>query len=313
MIILRQLIRDAMPLFPVCLALQVTLSAAEVSTDREESAGNFRPALSIKRLNGRVAGQESQNSIGMILCWCPAGKFVMGSSLDASYHEFDEGPVNVNLSRGFWIGKFEVTEKQNLTVTRRKPKVSVGPEHPMTSVKGGDVRRFCETLTKQERDAGIIPEDWAYGLPTEAQWEYACRAGSQTAWSFADNPGQLAEYGNFADATLFARDDSRYRYADRKQKDGFATTAPVGQFQPNAWGIHDMHGNVWEWCSDKYEENLSGGIDPKGPDKGERGQVLRGGSWISLASYCRSAHRHSAVEVQEMPYVGFRVVLSCQD
>ena len=130
-----------------------------------------------------------------------------------------------------------------------------------------------------------------YRLPTEAEWEYACRAGSKTASSFDDEEGLLPEYG------WFSRNSSR-------------RTHTVGLLEPNAWGLHDMHGNVWEWCSDWYEEYPKGAVsDPTGPKEGSD-RVIRGGSWDYEAAHCRSANRNGRDPSFRFDYYGFRVALS---
>ncbi len=146
---------------------------------------------------------------------------------------------------------------------------------------------FCRKLTQQERAAGRLPEDWEYTLPTEAQWEYACRAGTTGAWA-----GEL---------------DAMAWYA----KNSGNTTHPVGQKQPNAWGLYDMHGNVWEWCRDWYADKLPGGAvtDPVGAASGAF-RVYRGGGWWLPADYCRSAYRNWSSPGDRGNDVGFRLALS---
>ena len=180
-------------------------------------------------------------------------------------------------------------------------------------MRSGDARRYADNLTKRERESSQIPQSWAYSLPTEAEWEYACRAGTSTAYSFGDSVDKLPEHGNFADRQLLRFDDSEFRYADRALDDRFSQTAPVGSYRPNPWGIHDMHGNVWEWCSDNYVRQLSGGVDPQGPKQGDgRGRIIRGGSWLSRADYCRSAMRKAHHDLNSAPYIGIRIVLKPQ-
>jgi len=257
-------------------------------------------------LTGQHAGEEAVNSIGQKFSWCPAGSFLMGSPADEPGRSYDEEQVEVRLSHGFWMAQFEVTEKEYQLVRNRKPKQPRGDDHPSTE---GDPRKFAEQLTEREQQAGQIPKSWIYTLPTEAEWEYACRAGSRNAFSFGDSPDQLHEYGNFADRQLLNYDHSTFRYASTEWDDGFARTAPVGSYRPNRWGLYDMHGNVWEWCLDRYDEQLTGGIDPVGPEKSDRGLVIRGGSWLSYPHYCRSAMRKAHHERLNADYVGFRVVL----
>ncbi len=171
-------------------------------------------------------------------------------------------------------------------------------------------RSVAAQLTKLEHESGRLPHDWLYDAPTEAQWEYACRAGHPSAYSFGADSKQITRFANFADQTLWRYNESDYRYADRQSNDGFALAAPVGSYRANAWGIHDMHGNVWEWCQDAYQVELAGGVDPTGPEKGtDRGRVIRGGSWLSRASYCRCAMRQAHHDLDAAAYIGIRLVI----
>ena len=149
---------------------------------------------------------------------------------------------------------------------------------------------FCKKLTQMEKVAGRLPEGWVYTLPTEAQWEYACRAGTTTAYSFGGNitPKQ-ANYGD---------------------NGGVGKTTPVGTYPANAWGFHDLHGNVWEWCSDWYGFYPGGSVtDPVGPSDGS-GRVTRGGGWYYLARFLRSAYRYGGRAPDDRDDVlGFRLSL----
>jgi formylglycine-generating enzyme required for sulfatase activity len=165
--------------------------------------------------------------------------------------------------------------------------------------------RFCTTLTELEREAGRLAATQRYRLPTEAEWEYACRAGTTTAYSFGDNPKGFRDYG-------WCRENSNNKLNK------------VGLKKPNPWGLHDMHGNVWEWCSDWYDTALKGGVDPTGPvtDPGHDvnqmvmgrmpSRVIRGGNRYCKPQLCRSAHRagwgHEGWRLDIL--VGFRVVCS---
>lgn len=257
------------------------------------------------------AGNEFLNSIGQIFCWCPAGSFEMGSAESEAGRSYDEDRLSVNITRGFWISKYEVTEREYLAATRRASKMPVGKNYPFTGARYGDAKRFPDSLNKLELADKIISAGWSYDLPTEAEWEYACRAGSRTAYGFGDSAKSLFQFANFADAALFNQDPSGFRYADRRSMDGFARAAPVGQFHPNTWGIHDMHGNVAEWTKDTYSVERPGGKDPIVTERqfNERGKVIRGGSWLSSSAYCRSAMRNAQVDLNDATHVGFRIVL----
>lgn len=277
---------------------------------------NFAPAadpatkLTPQSMVGKKPGDQTKNSINQKFCWCPAGSYKMGTPSTEAHRSYDEDQVDVTLTQGFWISKYEVTEREYKLIRNRSPKVSYGEDFPVVDMRSGDARQFAEKLTEHGQKAGAIAKNWIYAIPTEAEWEYACRADTTTAYSFGSSVNNLAGHGNFADQQLRQHDDSTFRYAHKKLDDGFAKLAPVGSFEPNAWGIHDMHGNAWEWCADSYFEKLPGGVNPIANGKGaERGRVIRGGSWLSHAHYCRSAMRQAHHDLNSAPYIGFRVVL----
>jgi formylglycine-generating enzyme required for sulfatase activity len=199
----------------------------------------------------------------------PAGEFLMGSSNGSER----ERPVHtVLISQAFFLGKYAVTQGQREAVMGTNPsRFQEYPSQPVEQVFWEDTQEFIRRL--KVREGGIT-----YRLPTEAEWEYAACAGSTTAYSFGDNVGQLSAY-------LWYRDNAG------------GTTHPVGQLQPNAWGLYDMHGNVWEWVQDWYGAYAAYAaeavIDPLGPASGSE-RVLRGGSWLNRARNCRAAYRRYA-------------------
>jgi len=172
-------------------------------------------------------------------------------------------------------------------------------EHPVVNVSWNDAKAFCEWLSKKEKKT--------YRLPTEAEWEYACRAGTTTRYSSGDDPETLAKVGNVADATAKAK------FPDWtgtiKASDGYVFTSPVGSFQPNAFGLYDMHGNAWQWCADWYGGDYyakSPVDDPSGPTTGSL-RVIRGGGWDGIAGRCRSANRNGGTPENRFINLGFRV------
>ncbi len=172
-------------------------------------------------------------------------------------------------------------------------------EHPVVCVSWNDAATFCEWLSKKEGRK--------YRLPTEAEWEHACRAGTTTRYYSGDDPETLAKVANVADAT-FKANFPNVKYTI-KASDGYVFTAPVGKFKPNAFGLYDMHGNAWQSCADWYGAEyyaVSGTDDPTGPDSGEYG-VLRGGSWLNGASDARCAGRTGGIPDSRCNLSGFRV------
>jgi formylglycine-generating enzyme required for sulfatase activity len=217
----------------------------------------------------------------MTFAWVPAGTFLMGSPAEEEHRRHDEPQHPVTLTRGFHLATRPVTQAQWRAVMGTDPSMFRGDEHPVENVSWDDCQEFCRRLG--EKHGG------RYRLPTEAEWEYACRAGTAGPFHFGTTltPGQA----NF---------DGR---------DGHGgTTTPVGSFPANAWGLHDMHGNVHEWCADWYADYPAGHADdPAGPGTGDA-RVLRGGSWFSAPWYCRSAYRHWADPATRAGPLGFRLV-----
>ena len=233
-----------------------------------------------------------------------AGRFAMGSTNGSS----DEQPVTqVEITRAFWLGKTEVTQAQWEAVMGSNPSFFKGTTRPVENVSYDDALEFCRKLTARERAAGRLPSGYEYTLPTEAQWEYACRAGTTGDYSFGNNADELSRYGNYCDRS----NTNDFDWKDKSHDDGQDKTAPVGSYRPNAWGLYDMHGNVWEWCLDWYTGTLPGGTvrDPVGPSSGS-GRVCRGGGWILTAANCRSARRVSGGPGDRGDFLGFRLALS---
>jgi formylglycine-generating enzyme required for sulfatase activity len=218
----------------------------------------------------------------------PAGSFTMGSPADERGRQANEGPqTQVTISKPFWLGATEVTQQQWETLMGSNPSHhKKGAQYPVEMVSWIQAVEFCAKLTERERAAGRIPEGYAYALPTEAQWEYACRAGTT-----GPHHGKI--------------DDVAWHF---KATEG-ENTKPVGQKQPNAWGLFDLHGNVWEWCADWFGP-YSGGkqTDPRGAASGSI-RVVRGGSYGEKPVDSRSAFRAGFKPERQGNSVGFRVAL----
>jgi formylglycine-generating enzyme required for sulfatase activity len=231
---------------------------------------------------------EVTNSIGMKLRLIPAGKFMMGSPGTESYRSDNETQHRVSITKPFYMGETEVTQEQYQKVMGTNPSQYKGPQNPVEKVSWAEAVEFCRKLSAMpaEKTAGHV-----YRLPTEAEWEYACRSGTTTAYGFGDDASRLGDYGWFEDNS-----DSK--------------THPVGEKKPNAWGLYDMHGNVWEWCQDRYGAYPSGSAtDPTGATSGSN-RVYRGGSWYGSARNCRSADRYWSTPEGRDYDLGFRVLRS---
>lgn len=282
---------------------------------------------------GNVAS-AAENSVGMTLVRIPAGKFTMGSPAGEKDRVDHENQHEVEITRVFYLGIHEVTigqyrkfvteEAYNTVAEKdgaggfgydeatgkfegRKPRYTwkntgwkITDDHPVVNVSWNDAKAFCAWLSRKEKKS--------YRLPTEAEWEYACRAGSKTAYHNGDDPEGLAQVGNVADG---AAKEVLASLKAITAKDGYVFTAPVGSFQKNAFGLFDMHGNVWEWCEDRYDAGRYQNDpirDPTGPSTGSS-RAFRGGSWDRAAGRCRSAARGGNAPTFRNFILGFRVVL----
>lgn len=225
------------------------------------------------------------NSIGMELVLIPTGSFVMGGDWEAEQADENELPRHeVALSKPFYIGRFQVTQAQWQAIMGSNPSQFVGRDLPVETVSHDDACRFIEELNRKE-------DTQVYRLPTEAEWEYAARAGTQSTYCFGSKIRELASYGWY-------------------QRNSGAETHPVGRLAPNDWGLYDMHGNVHEWCADWFDRHYyanSPSVDPAGPAKGIA-RTLRGGDWGSGDWYCRCAIRSLSSPDRRSPRVGFRIV-----
>jgi formylglycine-generating enzyme required for sulfatase activity len=228
---------------------------------------------------------RSAKNLEMI--WCPPGSFTMGSpSTEAGRQADRETQHYVTLSHGFYLGKYEVTQEQYQSVMGDNPSSFQGAKLPVEKVSWEDAMEFCKKLSEKEK--GRIPAGWEFTLPTESQWEYACRAGTTTMYSWGDNINP--KLANYADS-------------------GLDKTRAVGSYRPNAWGFYDMHGNVWEWTADWYGKYPIGSvIDPIGV-KFHPSRMLRGGgwNWSNDRTFLRSAKRISHSPDLRRNSMGIRV------
>ena len=230
------------------------------------------------------------------MVWILPGTFIMGSPSTELDRQSNEGPQTVvTLTKGFWMGQHPVTQGEYLAVTGSNPSQFTGDlSRPVELVSWFNAINFCYTLTQQEQSAGRLPAGWVYRLPTEAEWEYCCRALNNSRFYFGDDPGDSASLTNYA-----------WYYVNSG-----GSTQPVGKLLPNAWGLVDMAGNVWEWCQDWYGAYPGGSVtNPQGAVSGST-RVFRGGSWDGGAANCRSAQRNGGSPTYANDYFGFRVVLA---
>ena len=219
-------------------------------------------------------------SISMDMIFCPPGTFTMGSPSSETGRGGDETEHSVTLSHGFYLGKHEVTQAQYETIMTGNPEgLNVKPsnwpnnnDRPVEKVSWNDAQVFLSQLNSIEQTAGRLPTGWEYVLPTEAQWEYACRAGTTTAYSWGNDINSTRANYNWDGGGTSGND--------------FKQTRDVGQYAANPWGFFDMQGNVWEWVSDWKANYLIGAqTDPEGPASGSL-RVKRGGSWSDDGTPC---------------------------
>lgn len=241
-----------------------------------------------------AADLDLGDGVRLKLASIPAGKFMMGSpkgSVGAAFDESDRHRKDnvfqheVTFTRSFLIGVTEVTQEQYIRVTGRNPGVFQGANLPVDNVSWNDAVKFCELLS--------VKTGKVVRLPTEAEWEYACRAGTTTRYYFGDD----LDHARLAEHAWFETNSDR-------------RTHPVGKKEPNSWGLHDMGGNVWEWCADRYkgpyeDKTVS---DPRGAASGEM-RVLRGGCWESGPLSARGTNRGGIVPTRATSRFGFRVVV----
>jgi formylglycine-generating enzyme required for sulfatase activity len=265
----------------VCLGCGKTNPPAGGASGEKASTGGSANTGSVDRQPGKVL----TNSIGMKLAYIQPGEFQMGSN-----DQDNEKPIHtVTITKGYFMGIYEVTQEQYQKVMGINPSAFKGSNLPVENVSWNDAVDFCKKLSQKEGKT--------YRLPTEAEWEYTCRAGTTTKFSFGDDESQLGDYAWY------------------QQNSGYKTH-PVGEKKPNAWGLYDMQGNVWEWCLDWYAKNWYS----KGPAEnplneryGDKwGRVLRGGSWFFISSFCRVSFRGYYGPYGRSHFFGFRVVLDLE-
>ena len=247
----------------------------------------------------RTGEKWNDNRLKIEFLWCEPGNFTMGSPKNEKDRGENEDQVEVTLTKGFWLGKYEVTQAQWQAVMNTDPwldhrRVRIAPDSPACWLSWEQANLFCQELTRQEREVGALPDGWDYVLPTEAQWEYACRAGTTTKFSFGDDDKKLFDY-------------AWYGEEERRPQQMHARAA--GTKMPNPWGFYDIHGNVVEWCRDWFQPKYPGGTDPFVSVDQNAGVTARGGEWRQPQHWSRSAHRQNPGAAGIAATIGFRVSL----
>ncbi len=282
----------------MCRVLRASFEGHEIIPLEPEVAGRLAPMIGARRgwFSGSWLGrgeeleqlwlasactEELPDGVPLEMEYIPAGTFMMGSPESQEERSDDEKLHPVTISKPFYLGKYPVTQAQMRAVMGVNPSQSKGDNLPVEQVSWDDCQEFLKKLNQNAKNV-------TFRLPTEAEWEYACRAGSTSAYGYGNNPDSLGDYAWYED-------------------NSGNTTHQVGQKKPNAWGLYDMHGNVWEWCNDWYGDYATGAIsDPTGPQKGSR-RVYRGGGWSGPAGFCRSADRGGVIPGNRYSNLGFRV------
>lgn len=238
--------------------------------------------------------QHLANALGMKFAWIPPGTFLMGSPTNEVGRSHDEIPHRVTLAKGFYLGVYLVTQEQWQSVMGHDPSRFKDERNlPVDGVSWHDCLDFITSLRQGDR--------YPYRLPTEAEWEYSCRAGTMTPFHFGETIS--TEQANY---------NGNYAYGDGSKGVYRGKTTPVGSFPANAWGLHDMHGNLMEWCADWHGDYANGDLaDPQGPTSGKL-RVLRGGSWYLNPGNCRSARRGKNEPGLRYLNCGFRLCFSAE-
>ena len=283
------------------LACSCALGGHAVTPPVQSRTGTDRTFAGSEAGEGRIVE-------GVKLCWCPPGTFKMGSPPDEVERRPDETQVDVTLTRGFWMGKYAVTQGQWKRAMGKlpgelTPKGGDGDNFPVYNVNYAEAEAFCRKLTQQAHQSRL-PVDWEFRLPTEAQREYACRAGTGTATAFGNTLS--SKQSNFQGKP----------YNGAEVGPSLDRATEVGSYPANAWGLCDMQGNVCEWCRDWYHAKLPGGTDPdlsvvKGTINrdGTYSRVRRGGAWCDDGWAHRSAFRLRFEPERRYDHIGFRVAL----
>jgi formylglycine-generating enzyme required for sulfatase activity len=290
-----QVMKKVIAICMILLAAAVVVAVEKAKT--EESAATVQQKQAAQKANLPLEKTiELGNEVNIAVIFIPAGEFDMGSPMDELKRDSDEAQHHIKLTKAFYIGKFEVTQLQYRVIMSENPSKFGGDKLPVENVNWDEAQRFLKKLSDK---TGM-----KFRLPSEAEWEYACRAGTKTAF----NTGTTLD-------SDFANYDASTAYADGIIGADLKRTTAVGSYPPNAFGLCDMHGNVWEWCGDVYDNEyykVTPLTDPKGPADG-KAKVIRGGAWNEPPYKCRSADRNHRWRNDNQPIIGFRVVMEIEE
>ncbi len=252
--------------------------------------------------------EDLGSGVNLEMIYIPPGEIMMSSRPFTGWYDNDKPPYKVAFKQGFFIGKYPITQAQRQAILGDKchPSQFNGADRPVERISWHHAQEFCYSLSR------IVKKD--YRLPSEAEWEYACRAGTKTIYHFGDDENKLGDYAWY-------RENSMREQGYWKTKT--SETSPVGLKKPNPWGLYDMHGNVWEWCEDDYDDEernydyegiLDGSaqvnIEVNIANYGNVAKVIRGGGWRSDAKYCCSSSRSLEISINDENNIGFRVAYS---
>jgi formylglycine-generating enzyme required for sulfatase activity len=274
-------------------------------------AGELRLSVPLDGSNAPAAffsaAHWSNAPVLPVLVDIPAGRFLMGSPPTELGRFGWEGPQTyVTFTSSFKMGKYEITQAEYKALMTNNPSYFSGvTNRPVEQVSWSNAMAYCRLLTESQRQAGCLPGNLTYRLPTEAEWEYACRAGTTNAFHYGpDLRSGMANFDGFYEY------DSLLGEVYNPNGVHWWKTVPVGSYAPNAWGLYDLHGSVWEWCLDWWSPGLAGGsvTNPPGPATGTD-RVMRGGCWYNDGRFCRSAYRLGNPPATSDNAIGFRVVL----
>ena len=252
-------------------------------------------SVSFAKPAGKIRNVALTESVSLKLLWIPPGNFIMGSPPNELGRSENESQVPIKITKGFYLAETEVTQAQWKIVIPENPSAFRGDHLPVENITWADAKKFCETLNALQLKTGQLPQGYHWDLPTEAQWEYACRAGTSAALHHGIELTSADQKCPHLNQVAWYQENAR------------GNTQPVGGKKANRWGLKDMHGNVWEWCRDNYTETNPGGCDPWFTQSST--YVRRGGSAGYQARTCRAASRDGLGATAKGNGLGLRLAL----